>query len=370
MGKNIKPYPSQCGSWLKCSAFCIATGNAERSSPNINQLEGLANHKIADEILVTDGNLESLMTRTISVKGFKLQVSREMITRVRGYIEHVREIRQHASHWGVETPVNILSVHKNYRGKIDYWQFTPNSKTLTVVDYKDGFGFVSPVENYTLSSYAIGLLDNFNFKVDHLEYHIFQPRISDKPRIFRCNLDLLKLHRDRLKHAYEKTVNGPHEETPGEHCKYCTARTRCIGFNNAVNCLYTVYIYSDDPGRDYDLNKRLNFLEYASVMINSSLTAEREVVEQNLKSGNQVEGWCLTPGRGGWSFKENVNVDEVKTLCEMFGVEAGRYKLQTPTQLKNKGIPEDFLENLTERKTGEMKIAKISPETMKNIFKD
>jgi hypothetical protein len=368
MGRAIiKPYPSHCNSWLNCSAYCVATQYAERTPPNINQLEGLANHKIIEHSLIRGTDINSYLGSVQTVKGESITVSVEMLTRVRGYINYINSIRGTAETWGVEEPVTISPIHDNYRGKVDYWQYGNNQ--LTVVDYKDGWGYVSPVQNYTLSSYIIGLTTKKNLKIDRFNAVIYQPRISLKPVVYTVTLDVINLHSERLKRAYIRAVNGPHMETPGDHCKWCTARPNCQGFNSVVNSLYVAY--SHTPGvKDYDHGKRLEFLENAAMMINASLTAEREVVITKLNRGETVPGWALSQGRGKLKFRENVNPEKIKTMCEMYGVEAGKYSLKTPTQIKAAGLPEEVLVDYTERSTGNSTLKKINHNYILEIFKN
>lgn len=361
-------YPSNCNTWINCSAFCKATENAEHQPMNINQLEGLALHSVIEQCLVADIDINKFVNQTIHVKNTPVVVTDDMILRASQYLKYISNIRCKCKFYGVEFKVNISSIHSRYTAKIDYFQYNESTKTLTVVDYKDGWGKVSPINNYTMLSYVIGILDNFpDIEVNNCEIVIYQPRLSDSPDIFTFNIESIESIRQYLRTAFMRALNGPYVETAGEHCKYCRARNTCRSFNNAIETLYTAYQYEPNE-KAYDIGKRLVFLEHAIAMFKSALIIETEIAKNKMKGGGTIDGWGLKESRGSWKFKPEIPVEFIKQACEYEGIKAGTFKLFTPNQLSKAGLSEHILNWCSERVSGKSKLVAVSPEEIKSLF--
>lgn len=365
----MKIHPSNCNTWLKCSAYCKAIRNIERTPMNQNQLEGLALHKVIEQCLLDDRlSIDSFIDQVVPVKNKKVVVTEEMSLRAVPYLKYIGSIRSECKFYGIEFEVQMGSIHQDYKGIIDYFQYNENTKTLTVVDYKDGWGKVSPIDNYTMISYVIGVLDRFpGVQVDNYEIVIFQPRWSSSPNIHCIDNDYINTARVKIKSAFLNALNGPYVENAGEHCKYCPVRNNCRSFNNAIENLYIAFQHTDDR-EEYDIGKRLDFLEHVMLMIKSALTIETEIAENKMKGGDVVNGWGLKEGRGSWKFKPNIPTLYLKEICRMQGLKAGAFKPFTPTQLSKAGLSKEVLNALTERINGKSKLVRVSPEEAKSIF--
>lgn len=370
---GLKIWPSHAETWMRCSAYPIATAGVGNNRDNENRITGLALHEVArTELLNPKPNLRELVGTSIVVDDkHSVILTGEMLVRVKMYLDFVRDTCVSGTEGHIEETIDISSIYPGYRGRADYWRYSANSKTITIVDYKDGWREVSPVRNYELISYAIGIIDsNPEINPDKIIFVIVQPRSRQIQKIkqFCIPVDDLELHREKLKRAAKNAIEGPYKETPGPHCKNCVARCRCAGFNGAVENLFQAYMYSDDPGRDCDVSMRLRFLEYTSMMVAASLSAEQEKAEALIESGESIKGYVLGTGRGSWKFKDVVDEGELKNICAMFGVDAGTWKPRTPTQLKNDGVPEELLNPLTERVSGKKKLKPVDLKEVERLF--
>lgn len=104
------------------------------------------------------------------------------------------------------------------------------NETLHIIDLKYGKGVpVSAVENYQLMTYALGVFRKFEtlFEINKIKMTIFQPRIDNIDTWEIDVFDLLKWGNEVLKPGAKKAFAGDGEFVPGDHCRFCKAKTIC-----------------------------------------------------------------------------------------------------------------------------------------------
>lgn len=125
--------------------------------------------------------------------------------------------------------------------RIDLTEFVPEGfgtvdvsicadKTLHIIDLKYGKGVsVAARDNYQMMTYALGVYRKFEtlFEIDNVQMTIFQPRI-DNIDTWEINVpDLIKWGEEILKPGAKKAFAGDGEYVPGDHCRFCKAKTIC-----------------------------------------------------------------------------------------------------------------------------------------------
>lgn len=111
-------------------------------------------------------------------------------------------------------------------GRLDKGHWDAESATVTILDLKQGFVDVSPVENEQERIYAAALIQQFKLPVKWIRYVIVQPNsIVPGPRIKQWVESAEDLY------AFAERVAaipaGPLKFVAGETCKYCPLFGRC-----------------------------------------------------------------------------------------------------------------------------------------------
>lgn len=118
--------------------------------------------------------------------------------------------------------------------------------TLTVIDYKYGVGVpVSAVDNPQMKLYALGALNDFGiaYDVEHVEMHIFQPRI-DNISDDRLTVDELMAWAEKtVKPVAAKAVKGKGDYAAGSWCKFCPHAGRCRALSKTCTEYVTTHGY-------------------------------------------------------------------------------------------------------------------------------
>jgi Protein of unknown function (DUF2800) len=119
-----------------------------------------------------------------------------------------------------------VSLTEQIWGRLDVGHWFEQEATLTIVDLKDGFVDVSPVENDQERIYAAALIREHGLKARWIRYVIVQPNsIVPGPRVKQWVEPAADLE------AWAQRVaaipNGPLTFKAGSHCRYCPLFGRC-----------------------------------------------------------------------------------------------------------------------------------------------
>lgn len=111
-------------------------------------------------------------------------------------------------------------------GRLDFGHWYADGATLTILDLKDGFVDVSPVENEQERIYAASLIQQYKLPAKWIRYVIVQPNsIAPGPRVKQW----IESAEDLFAFASKTAAipAGPKEFCAGETCKYCPLFGRC-----------------------------------------------------------------------------------------------------------------------------------------------
>lgn len=111
-------------------------------------------------------------------------------------------------------------------GRLDVGHFFEEEATLTILDLKDGFVDVSPVENDQERIYAAALIREFGLAVKWIRYVIVQPNsIVPGPRVKQWIESGESLAAWAA--GVSRIPDGPLTFKAGSHCRYCPLFGRC-----------------------------------------------------------------------------------------------------------------------------------------------
>lgn len=359
---SISLSPAHAGSWVKCPAYTPSP--YEQHNGNA-RYEGLALHDVgAQAAKDRSTRMEDFEGTVQIVKGEQVVITFEMLNRVKIYVDYVRSfINTH-----IESKIHCSTIHNKCKGIIDSWVYDPKTHHLYVIDYKDGRIEVAATECWQLICYVAGLINkHFQSRENNLKVSlvIVQPRSreNNKVKVWTIYAPYLRTYINILSSAAHDRMSNAPKSRAGLHCIYCGRKINCTSYNVTINNLIHACEYVDQL---YDQGEKLSLLQYASKMINMSLNAEEAQALVDIKSGKSIKGFTVGKGRGSWKV---VDRDGVTNIAQLLGVDPHKSKeLLTPTQLMNAGIPEEYLDQYTERIPGKNKLVPINQNDVRKIF--
>jgi hypothetical protein len=168
-----------------------------------------------------------------------------------------------------------------------------------VIDLKYGQGVkVSPVNNPQTRLYGLGAYAEHSmlYDIHRIITHIFQPRINEipeEPETLTVE-ELLEWGEKEVKPRAELAFKGLGQYVPGEHCKFCKARSLC-----RANAAYNLRVFGatdKDPAMlsELEISGILAEQERASAW----LTNFKKFCLAGIMSGRlPVKGWKVVAGR-------------------------------------------------------------------------
>lgn len=302
-----------------------------------------------EEALATDEMLGAAQTYTDAVVG-KLY-------------EAFGEALADAAHtaYAIEYPVELEDVPEVIlRGRLDFTAY--HGGTLVVVDFKYGGSHVPVKDNPQLIAYATCLAHTAPKWPTRVIIGIVQPRseasdFADLGAAMWYEYDgeaFMQVSGDLIAKArYACTANELTPREPGEHCKYCPARSVCRA---AVG---EKLLLADIAAGEAQMSK-----DATNEQIGAWLTALRDIetirddltriAKLRIDAGQQVPGWRTQTRRSRvWAkdIRELPDVDaQAECLGKSLGIEPEQLvtkSLRTPAQLA-KTLPKDALTGVTE----------------------
>lgn len=248
-----------------------------------------------------------------------------------------------------------------------------DQRTLRVIDYKYGHGYVNEVGNLQLLAYARLALDYLLKVVPpelELELTIIQPRyFGGRPvRTWRLSTEDAASYWYQLATAAAKA--GPDAPAvSGEHCQHCPGRLACPAFIADVSgCLSVTSMHTPVdlpvPAKAVQLTMARRALKM--------LTAAEDALAAHLmvlaRTGVDVPGYAIkqSAGRKVWAKAD----DEILSIGAALGLELSKLELLTPNQAVKVGMPVELADSMTERKAGSMTLEPIDMRQVAAIFKE
>lgn len=355
----------QCpGSLVLCKPYVDVETEASR--------EGVAAHWVAMEVAMcvdASGKDQPWDHPAIDSKAPNgVRVDAEMIAGAKMYAEALEGVAGNP-----EQTINIPRVHPTLCfGTPDFWQYSKNTRTLRITDYKYGHGYVDVYENYQLIAYAAGILDKLAAEGVLLEFEtivefmIVQPRCyaADSPvRTWTTSAANLRAMIN-LAHAAAGAALGPNPQcNTGPECLHCDARANCETANRAGSALIEFSGRAEALAQTgADMGVRLNLINAALTMLKAVGSGLEEQIIATLRKGGAVPHFRIdyTKPRETWA----KSVAEVEALGLLAGVTLVKkdYDL-TPKQAVKAGIDRAVVTAYSHTPNGS---AKLVPDKLSN----
>lgn len=310
-----------------------------------------------EEALATDEMLSAAQIYADAVVGKLFEAFGEALTDSR----HTAYAVEYPVEYPGEDSCELANIPEvSLRGRLDFTAF--HDGTLVVVDFKYGGSHVPVKDNPQLIAYAACLARKAPKWPSRVIIGIVQPRSEasdfaelgaamwyeyDGEAFGQVSLELLCHAR------YACTANELTPREPGEHCKYCPARSVCRA---AVG---EKLLLADIAAGEAQMSK-----DATNEQIGAWLTALRDIetirddltriAKLRIDAGQTVPGWRTQTRRSRvWSkdIRELSDVDaQAECLGKSLGIEPEQLvtkSLRTPAQLA-KTLPKDALAGVTE----------------------
>lgn len=216
--------PSSAHRWTVCTASAEAISRLGEQEENEAAKKGTAAHEELERVLgggEADGD-------HVSSYGIALAV------------DYIRQLPLGQT-W-VEQRVALTD---QIWGRLDFGHWHAESAVLTILDLKDGFIDVSPIENEQERIYAASLIRMHSLPAKWIRYVIVQPNsIVPGPRVKQWIEPAQELHTWATKIA--AIPQGPKQFVAGEGCKYCPLFGRCSASQDALLRLNVVLANAPD----------------------------------------------------------------------------------------------------------------------------
>lgn len=343
--------------------------------------EGTAAHALAEACLQGDLDYMTLEDSLGTIlTGTNAPITMEMIHAVREYVSYVHSVVTDIEAAGdkveeqmVEARVSLedLNPPSPMFGTADLILWTRN-RHLHVIDYKHGQGVpVDVVENPQVLYYALGAVLMLRKMPASITCHVCQPRghHPDGPmRSWKFGYERLVEFKQELLQAAEATQAEDAPLVPGDHCRFCKAHAVCPAQADLANSVaIDLFAEADEPNLVPDVTRLTpeqlsRALEVKDLIFNWLRAVESHAIDELLTDPESVPGFKLVEGRQGnrrW-------IDEDQALAYLWKTkripkkDLFPPKLGSPAHvervLKDRGLGDDFLDELTTRSDGKPKL--------------
>lgn len=305
--------------WLHCTPSARQE-EAFPESQSVFANEGRLAHEIG-ELKLRKAFVEPMGPRAFNNRLKKLQgdplYQDEMLKHTDTYLDYVSGVVH-----SFDSPPYI-AVEK----KLDYSGYAPEGfgtgdciiiggNMLRIIDLKYGKGVpVSAEQNPQMMLYALGALSEYSilYAVEKVTMAIIQPRL-DSISEFEISASELLSWGESIKPVAQKAYKGEGEFVPGEHCRFCRAKSLCRArteFNTSLesyNQMKPPLISNEEVGQ---------ILAKAQDLAKWVKDLEEYALAECLKGG-EISGWKAVEGRGS---RQYVSQDEAFKHLVAKGIE-------------------------------------------------
>lgn len=244
-------------------------------------------------------------------------------------------------------------------GTPDYWSW--DGQVLRILDYKYGYGFVDPVNNWQLINYAALVIEELGAAPPRIELTVVQPRSYHRCGPVRTWWPSnISEPIQELRDAATAAMSARPTATPGRYCKHCPGRHVCTTLQSsaldAADMSQSSMPMNLPPGA---LARELRTLDAAQILLEArrdSLEAQAVAI---IRRGEHVPGYGLEsrPGREQWT----VPPESVIAVGASCGVDLAKPTVITPAQARKAGMPAEVVAGLSERGPGSLKLTLDNP---------
>lgn len=291
--------------YMACPGSVSAAAHHKSSDSKDASLGTLA-HEVAAATLLRPG---VSVPQVIAEQFQDRNIEPDVILAVREYVRFVRQLvaadpnaQLHVEvRFQLPTP-EVPESDGHVFGTCDACVYHPSTKTLHIIDYKNGVGVVVDVEgNAQLLGYGAGALFALGLPVANIELHIVQPRSKDGGKSVkswrRTAIDVFDF-RGELADAIRRTLEPQPEFVPGDHCHFCPLDGQCPARTSAVAAVLPHSVELDEvihdhgplfPAPEVLTDEQLASIVNAGPAIRQFLKAAEERLKQRLMQG-QAQG--------------------------------------------------------------------------------
>lgn len=353
--------PSAAHRWIRCALSASLEAAYPETEPTPESLEGTAAHWVVQRCL--EGQPPTVGGQAPN----GVVVDDEMLEAAELVVDDITTTL--GPQWRevlvIERRVEIPRVNLANWGTPDYraWSWMSNGNLLLRVwDFKYGRRVVDAFENWQLTDYTAGLLDearNVAGQSDMtivVDMRVIQPRSyhRDGPvRSWRVVASDLRAPINRLAMAADDALSEQPTANPHpDACRDCRGRVHCEANQRAA-------YFAADLGKHYapldmkphDIGLELKVLTDAQALLDSRVKGLRAQAEGLINRGHLVPFWKKESAQGRLAWK--VTPHEVVALGQMVGLDLTQpLDVITPTQAKAKGLPAALIASYAARPTG------------------
>ena len=356
--------PSSAASWVKCAMWPHMNARYPELGDSSQSSEGTGAHWAASEMLLG----REVVVGQVAPNG--VVIDNEMIDAAWLYCDDVDTA---SGQMVVEQRVAIPYVHELNWGTPDCYKWDANSLTLTVWDFKYGFGYVEVYENWQLIDYVCGITQSVSGVDDEritVDMRVVQPRSYHREGPVRkhvVKLSDLRAKFNILKNAAAAVMSPEPRAMTGKHCEYCPGRHACPELQKAaLNAADIASIATPFDLPASAIGRELRYLSYARELLDARVSGLEEETLAKIRRGERVPFFTVeqSMGRLAW----NCSNETVFALGHALGVDLRKApEPLTPTQAK-KLLPEAIIEMNASRPKGEMKLIEVQELTAQKIF--
>lgn len=356
-GWHAKLSASSSPRWMACPGS-VRECEGIKSSSSVYAATGTVAHEIAARCFRRTILPDQFLGEVIEQDGYQIEVDQEMVDAVWEYVKYVdwadvEAGRDRRTHVEVSLTEALQKLHPELGGTADFVLWSPQNRTLDVIDYKHGSGvLVSVAGNKQLTYYALGALLTFpEYTPEKVRLTVVQPRCESADPVRTHEFDtfeLLEFEAD-LVEAAKRTEDPNAPLVPGDHCKeyFCPAAHKCPALQERTTALVSAEFDDLTTVSSFDLEAALEILP----AVESRCKAIREYAYHQAVAGNPPKGWKLVDkkGRRQWTDPE-----AAQELAEMVVDSETLEHLFTPRQFKTVAQ--------VERELGKAEFAKLLGE--------
>jgi hypothetical protein len=407
--------PSGSSRWLFCSGSVALEKqlkdhypDAPPEKPSIHASRGTVAHAIGAKCIENDISPYLFVGEThISddEAKFAISVDNDLAAGVDQYVTYALSLIKPTFKpiYGIEEQLDLsfISPYMPY-GTADFWCYQKESRTLYVVDYKNGVIDVDPENNTQLMIYALGVLKVLRLSHNVLPHHIdrvilviAQPNAKNaiEPiREWHTSTDTLAWFHEFVRMVIHNASSGTVFFSPSEsRCRWCKGSAICterakLAIESAKLDFHELMLYEDQQQENTspiggimdEVNEpqfppvdTLTPRDLGSILrwqnrIEDFLKAVGEKALELKYAGERVPGVKLVRGRTQriWKNEESVVSDLTREYDLDDDVFFAPPKLRSPAQiegeLKKRKLDRAAFEELVTKPPGELKLAPVS----------
>lgn len=242
----------------------------------------------------------------------------EMLSYTEDYLEYITEIvygLPSKPYLAIEKRVDYSAYAQEGFGTADC--LIIHGDTLRVIDFKYGKGVsVSAENNPQMLLYALGAVSEFGciYSIKRIIVSIVQPRLSNISEWETPIDELLAFGNDTVKPAAEKAFLGLGEYVPGEHCRFCKAKSQCRARADE-NLKLAQFEFKKPPLLS---NEEVGNILTTAINLAKWVKDLEEFALSELLNGNDILGWKAVEGRSNRTF---IDVEKALGKVTASGIE-------------------------------------------------